>query len=191
MNTKRQVGYGYPGEKHVPLFVKGRLKQASYMGPGTNLIRRLQNEDKPLTYADRTAKLHDIMYSISDNANMIRHADNIMLKNLDKIEKKNLDNKFNINLGRIGIKAKTLGEDVGILKKGSFGGLDKEKVYSKEDKLLLVKNMKNEMNFFAGLGYCEGGQITLADVQRRMAAIAEDNKKRYRWDPVSKTMYKA
>ena len=118
-----------------------------------------------------------------------------MLKRLDKVEKKGLDYKANILAGKTGIQAKLAGETIGVLQKGSFANYKEPKNFSKEDKLLLIKNMKRLQNHYAGLGYCEGGnyggQLTLADVQRRMAEISEDNKKRYRWDPVSKTMYKA
>ena len=155
-HSRKQIGKGYPGERHVPLIVNGRLRQASYMGPGTNLITRLKNNDKPLTFADKTAQLHDIRYGLSSTAEQIRDADIEMLNNLDKIQKRGLDNKININLGRVGIKAKTLGEDIGILNKGSFGGLDKKKVYSNQDRKLLEDNMLFLKQKFQGMGYNRG-----------------------------------
>lgn len=103
----------YDGEYHIPLFVNNRLELASYMGPGTNLITRLKNNDKPKSYADLVSKLHDINYTLSqtvtnkdEQKKLVRDADNLMLSQIESGRNKKLDNRLNLFLASAGISSK-------------------------------------------------------------------------------------
>lgn len=103
----------YDGEFHVPLFVNNRLELASYMGPGTNLIQRLKNNDKPKSYADLVSKLHDINYTLSQTVSnkdeqkqLVRDADILMLSQIQSGKNKKLDNRLNLYLASSGISTK-------------------------------------------------------------------------------------
>jgi len=104
-----------------------KFKLASYMGPFTQVRKRLkhQNKDgsmgiKPLTQSDTVAMLHDIQYSLARNINDIRKADKTMLKYLKKIKSKNLDTKMNIAQGMKLIEAKVTAEDMDLLARDGF-----------------------------------------------------------------------
>ena len=103
----------YPNELHQPMWVDGKIKIASFSGPRTNLIQRLKDGDKPISYTDEVSKLHDIMYqraSASKTRDEMRDlkskADDIMLKFLEKGKEKKLDNKINIGIARLGISGR-------------------------------------------------------------------------------------
>jgi hypothetical protein len=104
-----------------------KFKLASYMGPFTQVRKRLKhvNKDgsmgvKPLTQSDTVAMLHDIQYSLSKNIDDIRKADNTMIKYLKKIKTKNLDTKMNIEQGMKLIQAKITAEDMDLLARDGF-----------------------------------------------------------------------
>jgi len=103
----------YPGEKHQPMWVNGSIKIGSFSGPGTNLIKRLKDGDKPISYTDEVAKLHDIMYqraALSGSREEMRRlkgeADKVMLNYLREGKNKKLDNKVNIGIAKLGISGK-------------------------------------------------------------------------------------
>jgi hypothetical protein len=111
----------YEGEMHVPLYVNGTLTLGSYIGPGTNLIQRLKNDDKAKSYADLVSKLHDINYTISQTAQtkdeqkrMVREADNLMLNQIQSGKDRKLDNRLNLFLASAGISSKVKLEDKNI-----------------------------------------------------------------------------
>lgn len=59
----------YPGERHALLKLKnGKMGRANYMGPGTDIIKRLKRNDPPRTYSDGVAKIHDIDYYMASGA---------------------------------------------------------------------------------------------------------------------------
>lgn len=136
----------YSGERHAILQLpNGKYGMANYMGPGTQVIKRLKRGDPPRTLSDKTAMRHDIDYALAAGLKnkqaqikAIREADQRMVKNLDRISKNKSDNAKNIFQGRRLIQGKMAAEDVGLMEKGSFGG--DLKPISDEDKILLMSN---------------------------------------------------
>ena len=113
----------FPDERHTPLITDNGIKIAEYAGPGTHIKYRLENNIKPLTLVDKTAKAHDIRYALSENIDDVRYADNKMISKLDEIDKNNLDYKLNIKTTKSAMKSKRLFENVGIWDKGSFSDM--------------------------------------------------------------------
>ena len=110
----------FPGEKHTILELpNGKYGMANYMGPGTHISARLRRGDPPRTEVDRVARSHDLRYALANNVEDIRKADNIMLRKVAEIERDGKDSKKNL-LQAKAIYAKTLGEDAGLIPKGSF-----------------------------------------------------------------------
>lgn len=145
----------YPGEKHALLKLpNGKMGIGNYIGPGTHVIERLKRGDPPRTLTDKTAKRHDIDYTLASGSKdkatqnkLIREADERMVSKLKSIEKHGLDSKFNTLQGKKLIQAKMKAEDIGILKKGSFGG-DLKKLTPQENILLKSKKEKLQMEGF-------------------------------------------
>ena len=114
MRKKQQIGLG---ENHAFLYTGTNksnilgLERANFMGPGTNLTKRLKQNSKPKTYSDTASEAHDIRYGLSSNIKDIRTADNKFLQSLEKAKNEKLDYKFNIYQGDIGIKSKIFLED--------------------------------------------------------------------------------
>ena len=133
----------FEGEKHIPLIVNGKMKVASFVGPGTQIIKRIKRGDKALTETDVVAELHDINYTLASNLDDVREADLRMINKLKDIEQKKLDNKFNILAGRKGIETKVWLEDKGLLDKNKFFD-DNLHSISTEDKQLL-ENKRNQL----------------------------------------------
>jgi hypothetical protein len=101
-------------ENHALLYTgKGLLglERASFMGPGTNLTKRLKMNSKPKSYSDTVSQAHDIRYGLAEDIKDIRVADMKFLKSLDKAKKEKLDYKVNIIQGHVGIKTKVFLED--------------------------------------------------------------------------------
>jgi hypothetical protein len=118
---------GFPGEKHALLKLpNGRIGVANYMGPGTQIEKRLARGDPPRTLSDKVAQAHDIRYSLATNQKDVRNADRKMVSKLKQIERTRGDSKFNTQLGMRMIQAKMLAEKTGLAKPGkiaSFGGI--------------------------------------------------------------------
>lgn len=137
---------GFPGEKHMILQLKnGKNGVANFMGPGTQVEKRLRRNDPGRTPADTVAKRHDIDYALASGARdtagqfkQIRAADNRMINSLKKIQANKSDAGRNIQAGMRLIQAKKLGEDVGILGKDKFAG--PLKTIPDADKVLLMSN---------------------------------------------------
>lgn len=120
---------GFPGEKHAVLRLpNGKFGVANYMGPGTQLVKRLRRGDPPRTLSDKVSKAHDIRYSLAKNQKDVSKADMLMIRKLKQIQKDRLDSKFNTQMGMRPIQAKMALERSGLVKPGkiaSFGGLHK------------------------------------------------------------------
>ena len=120
----------FQGENHATqILPDGRVRLGEYIGPGTEIEKRIgllnsgNTEVRPITKTDEISMIHDIDYVLSQNAKskaeqlaMVRKADLDMLKRLKKIKKKKLDNPANILLGERAIGAK-----VQIEKRGKTG----------------------------------------------------------------------
>ena len=100
----------YPGERHMPMIVNGRLKQANYAGPGTNLETRLKNysNNQPINNIDKTALSHDLRYSLATSNADIAKADNMMINKLRTL--KGTENPINLTAVATAMKAKAFFE---------------------------------------------------------------------------------
>ena len=135
---KTQVG---GAELHAPLWVNGRLRKASFMGPGTDLITRLRQGSQPISGADKVSKAHDLRYTLANgNAALERKADEIMIA---KLKDPKVDNRFNRMMGSVPIRAKVALENKGLFPKGhmskgpELSALDKELVETNLDQLAM------------------------------------------------------
>lgn len=133
----------FEGEQHIPLIVNGKMRVASFVGPGTQIVKRIKRGDKPLTETDAVAELHDINYTLASNLDDVRNADIRMINKLKEIEQKKLDNKLNILAGKKGIETKVYLEDKGMLDKNKFFDNNLNSL-SNEDKQLLT-NKRDEL----------------------------------------------
>jgi len=120
----------FKGENHsTQIMPDGSIKLAEYMGPGTEIEKRVgmllsgNTEVRPITKSDEVSMVHDIDYSLAqlsktkaEQLAKVRQADIAMLKRLKKIKAKKLDNPANILMGEAGI-----GSKVQIEKKGKTG----------------------------------------------------------------------
>lgn len=135
----------FPGENHMVLKLpNGKNGIANFMGPGTQIVKRLKRGDPGRTPSDTVAMMHDINYSIAQDApdrdeqfKQVRKADKRMIKTLKKISKGKFggDDTRNIQAGLRGIQSKIIGEDMGLLDKGKFSGPLKK--LDSNDKILL------------------------------------------------------
>lgn len=139
----------FPGEHHAILQLpNGKNGIANFLGPGTQIIKRLERGDPPRTESDAVAKMHDINYelasgepSLEDQLKSVRMADKRMVNSLERIERAKGDAPRNIFLGKNLIKAKMLGEDIGVLSKKEFAG-PLVKLSDKEKDILLTNQSK-------------------------------------------------
>ena len=131
----------FAGEKHGILTLKnGKYGTANYMGPGTNLIERLKRGDPPRTEVDKASMAHDIRYSLARNTDDIRKADNIMMSAVDRISRDKLDDPKNIAQARL-IKLKTIGEDLGVIRRDAFSGDLANKQIDDKDRILMMSKI--------------------------------------------------
>jgi len=150
---------GFAGEKHAILkLANGKYGVANYMGPGTNVIARVERNDPPRTLSDKVAQRHDIDYTLAagmkskdQQLKAVREADNRMINSLSRLESQKLDDRKNIMLGKQIIKAKTFAEDLGVLDKSKFAG-DLEQLDDKDKMKLLSKRASLSMEGY-GIGY--------------------------------------
>jgi len=155
---------GFPGERHAILQLKNKLPGiANYMGPGTQLIKRLERGDPPRSEVDKVAIGHDIRYGLAKTIGDVRRADNIMIHKVNQIAKKKADSPWNIAQARL-IKAKTIGEDLGLIKKDAFTGdlANNDKISSRDKSLMVSKLHKLEQEGY-GLNPTGGSRVLPGD----------------------------
>ena len=116
-------GQRFKDERHVPLITDKGVKLAEFAGPGTHIKYRIENNIQPINAVDKSAKAHDIRYTLSKNVDDVRFADNKMISKLEEIDRKGLDYKLNVKAVKTAMKAKRLFEDVGVWDKGSFSDM--------------------------------------------------------------------
>jgi len=140
----------YPNERHALLKLSdGTFTRGNYIGPGTRVVQRVvYDHSEPKTEVDKVAMAHDIRYSFARNADDIRQADIKMINKVNDIDAKGQDSKWNISQAKL-IGAKIKLEDVGIMNKGSFGGLDQPKEYNDQER----QSMEVVLNSLAQQGY--------------------------------------
>lgn len=140
-------------EKHgVLILPNGKIGRANYMGPGTNLIKRLKRGDKPRTEMDELSRAHDIRYDLAKSQKDIEEADEIFIKASKKIRKAKKDNVFNTYVGQLPIQAKYYAEKTGLIKSGF-----KPSSFSKEDEDLMRATLKDSIS----KGYGANNKISL------------------------------
>lgn len=143
----------FKGENHGILWVPGSgLERSNYMGPGTNILGRLERGDRGKTAVDDVSKLHDIEYTLASGlakddkelAKMTRAADERMMYAGWNAFLNGRESWFNTLEGAGLIKAKTLLEDWGFLNRTKFLSprsfkyrLDAEKRNATEYELLM------------------------------------------------------
>jgi hypothetical protein len=114
---------GFPGERHAILKLSnGKMGVGNFMGPGTEIVKRLRRGDPPRTLSDKVAMAHDVRYSLATNLGDVRHADQAMVRKLDEIDNKHADSRLNTTIGKKLIQAKMAAEDLGLLDKKRFVG---------------------------------------------------------------------
>jgi len=146
-------GQRFKDERHVPLITDKGVKLAEFAGPGTHIKYRIENNIKPLGAVDKSAKAHDIRYSLSKNVDDVRFADNKMISKLEEIDRKGLDYKLNVKAVKTAMKAKRLFEDVGVWDKGSFSDM-KGAELSDSDKRLFESELNKLVQ--EGFGIANG-----------------------------------
>lgn len=118
-NKNPNYRQGFPGEKHALIDTPWGLTRASYLGPGTNLLARLERGDPPVDGPDgldALAKVHDIAYGLARTAEDVRKADDDFLDGLAHVTSSTKMKSFVMGL----FKAKKLAEDVGFLDPSKF-----------------------------------------------------------------------
>ena len=129
----------FPGEQHAFLKLpNGKIGRGNYIGPGTQVVKRLARGDPGRNMTDNVAKMHDIQYSLAKDLTGVRKADERMVKTLKKIERTKGDSRYNTQQGMRLIQAKMKLEDLGVdpNKFASFGGI------SSADRPMLEKAQK-------------------------------------------------
>jgi hypothetical protein len=156
---------GFPGEKHALLKLpNGKIGVGNYIGPGTNLIKRLKRGDPPRTEVDKVAQAHDIRYALAKSQSDVRRADNIMINKVNQIARVRGDATRNIAQASL-MRVKVLGEDLGLLRKDAFSGdLSKNANIPTKDKRMLTRKL-NELapQGYGGSLQMPGGAMTLSD----------------------------
>jgi len=134
---------GFSGEKHTILQLpNGKYGVANYMGPQTALSQRLSRNDPPRTEVDKASMAHDIRYSLAKTPDDIRKADNLMMNAVDRIARNRGDTPANIAQARL-IKAKVIGEDLGLIKKEAFSGDLSKNIVSDSDRVLFNNKLSS------------------------------------------------
>ena len=111
----------FPGERHQVLRLSnGKLGTANWSGPGTQVVKRLKRGDKPRTLTDKAAMAHDLRYTLADDDNELRVADQKMINKLKQLQETKADSNFNIRPARYIMQGKVTGENLGIFKKDTF-----------------------------------------------------------------------
>lgn len=110
----------YMGEVRLPLKADyapepftGKRMLASYAGPGTHVLKRIQEGHKPISLLDRISQAHDLRYALSNTVDDIRKADQIFMQRLEK-EKNNL-HSAEYKVAKMAFDTKMAAEDLKLL----------------------------------------------------------------------------
>ena len=167
----------YPEENHSFLLVDGVPVIANYAGPGTRIMKRLKDNDKPKSVVDLISKIHDIEYTLSQTASTkeemrkkIRKADEGMIKKLESAKKYKLDNFVNIGIGNlIALKVKLEDKNItGVSNKLRSIAGDLEKYSPSQIKLLKdsLKSSLIEFNSLVKSAKMKGGSLEAPKVDK-------------------------
>tara|TARA_R100000951_G_scaffold101968_1_gene93850 strand:+ start:664 stop:2058 length:1395 start_codon:yes stop_codon:yes gene_type:complete len=142
---------GFAGEQHAILkLANGKTGVGNFIGPGTQVVKRVRRNDAGRSAVDVLAMRHDIDYTIAaaeakDKKQLMklgRDADLRMIAGTKRVAKNKLDSRANI-LQAQAISAKVKAEDLGILSRDKFIG-DLEKLSDKD--LILLKSKRAELS---------------------------------------------
>lgn len=111
---------GFVGEQHLVLNTPHGLTRANFCGPRTQLMKRLNRGDVGVNQIDVACNKHDLLYHFAKTKEDIRRADEIMINEVSKVTDSGGVQKAII---KAGIRAKTLGEDVGLFSAETFTDL--------------------------------------------------------------------
>ena len=144
---------GFPGEKHAIIDTPWGLTRANYLGPGTNLLVRLERRDPPVdgpNGLDSAARSHDIAYGLARTAEDVRDADDQFLQDLSNVESSTKMKNFVMMLFR----TKKLAEDVGFLDPSKFApDIKKELSGMGFDKAMARAGSFSAENVMMGVGH--------------------------------------
>ncbi len=130
----------YPGENHGILKMpNGSLERAAYMGPGTQVIKRLKFGVRGKTPVDRIAQRHDIDYSLATTPEEVRQADLRMVNSTANVSRARQDHPFNIAQANL-MKPKIFAEKY--LGANRFGFADLKGPASELDRRILLANRR-------------------------------------------------
>jgi hypothetical protein len=110
----------YMGEVRLPLKADyapepftGKRMLATYAGPGTQVLKRIQLGHKPISLLDRISQAHDVRYALANTVDDVREADKIFMERLAK-EKNNL-HPAEYKIAKAAFDAKMAAEDLDLL----------------------------------------------------------------------------
>ena len=130
----------FPGERHQILRLPNKkYGVANFSGPGTAVLKRLKRGDKPRTEVDKAALAHDLRYTLADDDNEMRVADEKMIKKLQELQDKKLDSDFNTKPAKYIMKGKVFWENIGVFDKDTFVNTDTK--LSDEDRKLVQSKL--------------------------------------------------
>lgn len=164
----------YVGERHAILKLpNGKYGVANFMGPATQIVKRLKRGDPPRTEGDKVAQRHDIDYALAAGlenkeaqAKAVRVADKNMVSSLDRIARRKGDAPQNLMIARRLIQGKMAAEDVGLLKTDKFAG-DLQKISRPDKILLMAKATELEQ---AGYGMLPGEALRMKLLKQELTA---------------------
>lgn len=161
-----------PSETHAIGYNReGNLDVMSYMGPGTNLIRRLKENVDPKSEADKISQTHDIRYHLANNAQDIKNADLRMLSKLSEARKQGKEGKWNYFIASSGIKAKRFLEDNVGIPPTFFTSIGHDPNEKTEDTEIVKKKLK-ELEA-EGYGLSSRKRIARVNRMRKMNIMKE------------------
>jgi len=111
MGVTKGLDKRFKGELHAPLLLEdGTLAVGNYIGPQTEIKKRVARGDKGITGVDELSRRHDALYSLAKSKKDIRDAD---IDFLNIIKRKAVrDNPMNLKTGKTGIASKFAAESI-------------------------------------------------------------------------------
>ncbi len=109
----------FPGEQHIVLPTRFGLTRANFAGPGTQVERRVRRGDRGVDGTrgiDAISKIHDIDYVNARTSADVRRADNKMIASV----KRSSAGPKTKAIVLAALKAKKLGEDIGVIDVNTF-----------------------------------------------------------------------
>lgn len=167
---------GFVGEQHAVLKLPNGLPGvANWLGPGTQIAKRIERGDPARTLSDKVAQGHDLRYFLAKDVNDVRRADNIMVNKLKQIKRTRGDSSVNVNMGLRAIQAKIMAEDSGLLSRDAFSGDLSKNITTPETKAKMVGKLAELQQ--QGFGMPPGHQMKM-DILKKLARQKKKKKKK-------------